>query len=87
MPVKSHVLLIESQIKATTNYLLYLQSSSKVLERLLLFTSFFALLCAFPGPMLSKTLVFVPVIVLLNPNIEYGSGEDGEYLAKEKDYG
>ena len=41
--------------------------------------------------MLSKTLAFVPVIVLLYPNIEYGGGggggEDGEYLAKEKDYG
>ena len=39
--------------------------------------------------MLSKTLMYVPVIVLLYPNIEYrwvggGGGGGGGYLAKEK---
>ena len=32
---------------------------------------FFSLLSPVPDPMLSKTLMFVPVIVLLYPNIEY----------------
>ena len=37
--------------------------------------------------MLSKTLMFVPVIVLLYPNIEYEGGGGGGwgYLAKEKE--
>ena len=34
--------------------------------------------------MLSKTLMFVRVIVLLYPNIELGGGGHGGYLAKEK---
>ena len=35
--------------------------------------------------MLSKTLMFVRVIVLLYPNIEFGGGGGhGGYLAKEK---
>ena len=36
-------------------------------------TSFFPLLSPFPDPMLSKTIMFVPVIVLLYPNIEYAA--------------
>ena len=49
---------------------------------------FFSLLSPAPGPMLSKTLMFVPIIVLLYSNIEYGGGGEvgggnGGYLAKE----
>ena len=48
---------------------------------------FFSLLSPAPGPMLSKTLMFVPIIVLLYSNIEYGGrgvgGGNGGYLAKE----
>ena len=47
------------------------------------FTSFFSLPSPAPGPMLSKTLFFVILIVLLYPNIEWG---DGGYLAKEKTF-
>ena len=46
---------------------------------------FFSLLSPVPDPMLSKTIMFVPVIVLLYPNIEYEGGGDGGYLAKEKE--
>ena len=37
--------------------------------------------------MLSKTIMFVPVIVLLYPNIEYEGvgGGGGGYLAKKKE--
>ena len=59
------------------------QLSSKLLGRLFFFTSFFSLPSPAPGPMLSKTLFFVIVIVLLYPNIEWG---DGGYLAKEKTF-
>ena len=48
-----------------------LQSSSKVLGRLLFLPLFFLPPIA-RGPMLSKTLMFVRVIVLLYPNIEWG---------------
>ena len=34
--------------------------------------------------MLSKTLMFVPVIVLLYSNIKSGGGGDGGYLANDK---
>ena len=48
-----------------------LQSSSKVLGRLPFLPLLFLPPPA-PGPMLIKTLMFVRVIVLLYPNIEWG---------------
>ena len=41
------------------------------------FYLFFAPLSPVPDPMLSKTIMFVPVIVLLYPNIEYEGGGGG----------
>ena len=58
------------------------QSSSKVSGRLLLFTCFFFSFLLPPGPLVSKTLMFVCVIVLLY--IPTLNGGDGEYLAKVK---
>ena len=60
------------------------QLSSKLLGRVFFFyLFFFSLPSPAPGPMLSKTLFFVILIVLLYPNIEWG---DGGYLAKEKTF-
>ena len=51
-----------------------------------IFYLLFSRLSPAPGPMLSKTLMFVPVIVLLYSNIKYagGRGGEGRYLANEK---
>ena len=92
VPVKRHVILMESQIKELkkgNDQLSFIPTITvKSVGKAATLYLFFSLLSPSPGPMLSKTLMYVPVIVLLYPNIEYrwvgGGGGDVGYLAKEK---
>ena len=90
VPVKRHVPLMESQIKELKkgkDQLSVIPTNIvKSVGNAVTLHLFFSHLFPAPGPMLSKTLIFVPVIVLLYPNIEYRwvGGGDGGYLAKEK---
>ena len=70
MPVKSHV---KGNDQLSVIPIIIVISVGKAPTLYL----FFSLLSPAPGPMLSKTLMFVPIIVLLYSNIEYGGGGGG----------
>ena len=94
VPVKRHVLLMESQIKELkkgNDQLSFIPTITvKSVGRAATLYLFFSLLSLAPGPMLSKTLMYVPVIVLLYPNIEYrwvgggGGGGCGIFSKRER---
>ena len=65
------------------SHLDYLQSSSKMLGRLPLFTFLVLVPPPPPGSMLDKTKLFLCVIVVLCPNIEWGGGAGG-YSGEEQ---
>ena len=68
------------------SHLDYLQSSSKTLGRLPLFTFLVLVPPPPPGSMLDKTKLFLCVIVVSCPNIELGGGggKGGGYSGEEQ---